>query len=76
MAVLLGPLFGAATLQLPRWAQDISPFTHTPKLPAADLAALPVLGLIAIAAALVGRRSGVLPPAQTLPCRRDGTAID
>ena len=53
VAVLLGPLFGAATLQLPAWAQDISPFTHTPKLPAADLAALPVLSLIAIAAALV-----------------------
>ena len=46
-------MFGAATLQLPAWAQDISPFTHTPKLPAADLTALPVLGLIAIAAALV-----------------------
>lgn len=53
VAILLGPLFGAATLQLPAWAQDISPFTHTPKLPAADLAALPVLGLIAIATALV-----------------------
>ena len=53
VAVLLGPLFGAATLQLPAWAQGISPFTHTPKLPAADLAVLPVLSLIAIAAALV-----------------------
>ena len=49
----LGPLFGAATLQLPAWAQDVSPFTHTPKLPAADLAAVPVLSLIVIAAALV-----------------------
>ena len=51
--VLLGPLFGAATLQLPAWAQDVSPFTHTPKPPAADLAAVPVLSLIVIAAALV-----------------------
>jgi ABC-2 type transport system permease protein len=53
VAVLLGPLFGAATLQLPAWAQDVSPFTHTPKLPAADLAAVPVFSLIVIAAALV-----------------------
>jgi putative exporter of polyketide antibiotics len=53
VAVLLGPLFGAATLQLPAWAQDLSPFTHTPKLPAADLAAVPVVSLIVIAAALV-----------------------
>ncbi len=53
VAILLGPMFGAATLQLPAWAQDISPFTHTPKLPAADLAALPVFSLIAIAAALL-----------------------
>ena len=52
-AILLGPLFGAATLQLPAWAQDASPFTHTPKLPAADLAAVPVVSLIVIAAALV-----------------------
>jgi ABC-2 type transport system permease protein len=52
-AILLGPLFGAATLQLPAWAQDGSPFTHTPKLPAADLAAVPVVSLIVIAAALV-----------------------
>lgn len=53
LSILLGPMFGAATLQLPAWAQDVSPFTHTPKLPAADLAALPVLSLIAISAVLV-----------------------
>jgi ABC-2 type transport system permease protein len=53
VAILLGPLFGAATLQLPAWAQDVSPFTHTPKLPAADLNAVPVFSLIVIAAALV-----------------------
>jgi ABC-2 type transport system permease protein len=52
-AILLGPMFGAATLQLPAWAQDASPFTHTPKLPGAELAALPILGLISISAALV-----------------------
>jgi ABC-2 type transport system permease protein len=53
VSILLGPMFGAATLQLPTSAQDISPFTHTPKLPGAELTALPVLGLIAIAVALV-----------------------
>jgi ABC-2 type transport system permease protein len=53
LALLLGPLFGAATLGLPEWAQDISPFTHTPKLPATDLALLPVVVLIAISAGLV-----------------------
>ena len=42
-AILLGPMFGAATLQLPAWAQDVSPFTHTPKLPGAELAAAPRL---------------------------------
>jgi ABC-2 type transport system permease protein len=53
VTILLGPMFGAATLQLPAWAQDLSPFTHTPKLPAAELAAAPVFGLIAISAALL-----------------------
>jgi ABC-2 type transport system permease protein len=53
LSILLGPLFGAATLQLPAWAQNLSPFTHTPKLPAAELTALPVLSLIAVSAACV-----------------------
>jgi ABC-2 type transport system permease protein len=66
--ILLGPLFGAATLQLPGWAQDLSPFTHVPKAPAADVTVAPVLGLLAIAAILVAaavtafrRRNLVLP---------------
>jgi ABC-2 type transport system permease protein len=50
--ILLGPLFGAATFQLPEWTQNLSPFTHTPKLPGADVTALPVVTLIALAAAL------------------------
>jgi ABC-2 type transport system permease protein len=53
VAILLGPMFGAATLQLPGWAQNVSPFTHTPKLPAADFSAAPVLVVIATAAVLV-----------------------
>jgi ABC-2 type transport system permease protein len=47
--ILLGPLFGAATFRLPRWAQDVSPFTHIPKIPAAELAVIPVASLLALA---------------------------
>ena len=53
LSILLGPMFGAAMLQLPGRAQDVSPFTHTPKLPGADFTAVPILGLIVIAAVLV-----------------------
>lgn len=53
LSILLGPMFGAAMLQLPGTAQDVSPFTHTPKLPGADFTAVPILGLIVIAAVLV-----------------------
>ena len=54
MSLLLGPLFGAATLQLPAWAQDVSPFTHIPKAPAAEIAAVPVIGLLFVATLLAG----------------------
>ena len=50
--ILLGPLFGAATFQLPKWVQDISPFTHIPKAPAADITAVPLLSLVAISAVI------------------------
>jgi putative exporter of polyketide antibiotics len=52
VAILLGPLFGAATFQLPPSAQDLSPFTHIPKAPAAEITALPVVSLLAVAAVL------------------------
>jgi ABC-2 type transport system permease protein len=39
-------------LDLPTWIKDISPFEHTPSLPAADLAVAPLAGLAALAAAL------------------------
>jgi ABC-2 type transport system permease protein len=45
---LLGPLLG-----LPAWVLDLSPFAHVPELPAADFSAGPLLGLAAVAAALV-----------------------
>jgi ABC-2 type transport system permease protein len=44
----LGPL-----LQLDQWAMDLSPFTHIPKVPGADLTAAPLLWLTLVAAALV-----------------------
>ena len=52
ISILLGPLFGAATFQLPPWVLEISPFTHTPKAPAATITALPVVGLLMISALL------------------------
>jgi ABC-2 type transport system permease protein len=50
--ILLGPLFGAATFRLPRWAQDLSPFSHIPKVPAVEFAAIPVASLVALASVL------------------------
>jgi ABC-2 type transport system permease protein len=44
----LGPIF-----ELPQWAMDISPFTHTPKLPGGDFSALPLVSLTLVAAVLI-----------------------
>ncbi|MEU5692219.1 ABC transporter permease [Actinosynnema sp. NPDC020468] len=43
----LGPVLG-----LDRWALDLSPFTHIPKVPGADLTATPLVLLTAVALAL------------------------
>ena len=43
----LGPM-----LRLPRWAIDVSPFAHVPRLPGVDPTAAPIIGLCAVAAAL------------------------
>jgi ABC-2 type transport system permease protein len=43
----LGPI-----LELPQWAMDISPFTHTPKLPGGDFSATPLVWLTLVALAL------------------------
>ncbi len=48
LAAFLGPLLG-----LPEWVMDASPYTHVPLLPAASFDAVPLLGLTAVAAALV-----------------------
>lgn len=45
--------FGALW-NLPTWALDLSPFAHSPRLPAADFAAGSLLGLVAVSAALTG----------------------
>ncbi|MGW4110935.1 ABC transporter permease [Actinosynnema sp. NPDC004786] len=44
----LGPL-----LRLDQWAMDLSPFTHIPKVPGAELTATPLVWLTVVAAALV-----------------------
>jgi len=43
----LGPIF-----ELPQWAMDISPFTHTPKLPGGEFSVTPLVWLTLVAAAL------------------------
>jgi ABC-2 type transport system permease protein len=48
MLGVLGPIF-----ELPQWAMNISPFTHTPKLLGGEFAAMPLVWLTLVAAALV-----------------------
>jgi ABC-2 type transport system permease protein len=43
----VGPL-----LKLKQWMMDVSPFSHIPKLPGAEVRVLPLVWLLAIAAAL------------------------
>ena len=47
LLLYLGPL-----LSLPDWVMDISPYTHIPLLPAAELDVVPLIVLTVIAAAL------------------------
>jgi ABC-2 type transport system permease protein len=48
--LLLGQL--GPVLRLKQWAMDISPFTHVPKLPGAEMRFTPVVWLVVVAAAL------------------------
>ena len=45
-------VFLGASLQLSHWVLDVSPFTHTPKLPGGTVSAAPLVWLSAIAVAL------------------------
>ena len=45
-------LFGEL-LDVPRWLMDVSPFSHIPQVPAADLTVTPIIVLTLIAAVLV-----------------------
>lgn len=65
--LVVGPMFGPG-LDLPSWVQDLSPFTHSPKSPAAAVTAAPVLmltgvclGLGAVALVALRRRNLALP---------------
>lgn len=50
VAILIGPI--GEILNLPNAVRNLSPFTHIPPAPAADIPATPLLALIAIAALL------------------------
>jgi ABC-2 type transport system permease protein len=65
--IVAGPMFGPS-LDFPTVVQDLSPFTHSPKVPAVELTAAPLVGLTAVGVALVlagltvlRRRNLVLP---------------
>jgi ABC-2 type transport system permease protein len=65
-ALCLLVLLVGGTLQLDQWVLDISPFTHVPHLPGADVAVTPLLTLTAVAvlltvAGLTGVRRRNLP---------------
>ena len=51
VTLVVGPMFGPG-LDLPSGVQDLSPFTHSPKAPAAAVTAAPVLALVAVGVAL------------------------
>ena len=50
IAVFLGQL--GAVLQFPRWALDVSPFTHIPRVPGGEFNVMPLIILLGIAAML------------------------
>jgi ABC-2 type transport system permease protein len=66
-ALVIGPMFGP-DLNLPTWVQDLSPFTHSPKAPAAAVTAAPLLALVlvclvvGVAALLALRRRNLALP--------------
>lgn len=67
-AIVVGPMFGAS-LGLPSWLLNLSPFTHVPNAPAAAVTLAPILGLglagvlLAMGSALVMRHRNLALPA-------------
>ncbi|MGN6577467.1 MAG: ABC transporter permease [Nocardioides sp.] len=57
--LVLGPMFGP-TLGLPPWLQDLSPFTHAPKLPGTAVEAVPLVLLVGVAVILGAVGAGAL----------------
>ena len=51
-----------AFLRLSKWAMDISPFTHVPKLPGGTFTATPLLWLLCCRRGADRGRPGRLPP--------------
>ena len=51
-SILAGPLFGP-TFGMPQWAQNLSPLTHAPKVPAVEVTMAPLLALT-VAVVLLG----------------------
>ncbi|MGA9276885.1 MAG: hypothetical protein WBV89_08025, partial [Ilumatobacter sp.] len=50
-AALVGLL--GRTLDMPQWMRDLSPFEHTPQLPAADFDIVPIVIMLGVAVALI-----------------------
>jgi len=67
-SILVGPMFGAS-LGLPSWLLNLSPFTHVPNAPVASVTLAPMLGLgvagllLAVGSALVIRHRNLALPA-------------
>jgi ABC-2 type transport system permease protein len=54
LGLLVAMLLLGATLKLSHWVLDVSPFTHTPKLPGGTVSALSIVVLCVVALALAG----------------------
>ena len=65
-AVLTGPMFGPS-LRLPQLVQDVSPFTHSPRVPAGEVSALAIVALVAVSVTLAAAGIAALRRRDTVP---------